>query len=128
VTGSGTTAPTMTIVCVPGVSGCKSVTQPCPTDRPCVPAGCVPGGIAAQRLAFDETVPTQKGMAREGVDSVTDLVALGDQETVRQHLQRHLDAGATDVILTPLDGDNVTALQAIWQNFRRPSRSALPPI
>ena len=24
----------MTIVCVPGVSGCKSATQPAPTDRP----------------------------------------------------------------------------------------------
>ena len=28
----------MTIVCVPGVSGCRSVTQPCATDRPVVPA------------------------------------------------------------------------------------------
>jgi hypothetical protein len=29
----------MTIVCVPGVRGCRSATQPCPTDRPCVPGG-----------------------------------------------------------------------------------------
>ena len=30
--------PVTTIVCVPGVSGCHSATQPCPADRPCVPA------------------------------------------------------------------------------------------
>ena len=47
----------MTIVCVPGVSGCKSVTQPCATDRPCVPGGR-PKMLSAGRTMFSRGVST----------------------------------------------------------------------
>ncbi len=72
--------------------------------------------IAAERLAFYETVPaSQKVIAREGVDSVADLAAVGDEDAVRRHLRRYLDAGATDVTLSPLQSDDPAALEAIWR-------------
>ena len=43
------------IVCVPGVSGCNSVTQPCPTDRPCVSAGS-PKMLSAGKTMFSRGV------------------------------------------------------------------------
>src|SRR6478609_9622082 len=46
-----------TIVCVPGVSGCNSVTQPCATDRPVVHAGC-PKMLSAGRVMFSSGVST----------------------------------------------------------------------
>ncbi len=58
---------------------------------------------AAEQLAFYETIPSyQKVIAREGVDGVVDLAAVGSAAEVTKHLQRHLDAGATDVVLSPM--------------------------
>jgi F420-dependent oxidoreductase-like protein len=72
--------------------------------------------LAAQRLAFYETVPaSQRVIAREGVDSVADLAAVGDEDAVQKHLRRYIDAGATSLSLTPLDGDDPAALEAIWR-------------
>jgi F420-dependent oxidoreductase-like protein len=60
--------------------------------------------VAAQHLAFYATIPSyQKVIAREGVDDVADLAAVGSADSVRLQLQSYLDAGATDVVLTPLD-------------------------
>jgi F420-dependent oxidoreductase-like protein len=61
--------------------------------------------VAAAQLAFYETIPSyQKVIAREGADSVADLAAVGDAESVVRQLNRYLDAGATEVVLSPLRG------------------------
>src|SRR6185437_7981936 len=49
--------PLPTMVCVPGVSGVKCTTQPCPTDRPVVPAGR-PKRLSAGRTMFISRVST----------------------------------------------------------------------
>ncbi|OKH82114.1 F420-dependent oxidoreductase [Mycobacterium sp. SWH-M3] len=71
--------------------------------------------VAAQRLSFYETIPSyQKVIAREGVSSVAELAAIGSVAQVRAQLQVYLDAGATDVALSPLrtePGD----LRALWE-------------
>lgn len=69
--------------------------------------------VAAAKLGFYETIPSyQKVIAREGVDRVTELAAVGSAKEVVDRLRSYLEAGATDVVLSPLrtdDGD-VTAL------------------
>jgi alkanesulfonate monooxygenase SsuD/methylene tetrahydromethanopterin reductase-like flavin-dependent oxidoreductase (luciferase family) len=60
---------------------------------------------AAETLGFYTTIPSyQKVIAREGVDSVAELAAVGAAEAVRAQLQRYRDAGATDLVLSPLRG------------------------
>jgi len=72
-------------------------------------------GFATQRLSFYETIPSyQKVIAREGLASTADLAALGSAESVRRQLQRYLDAGANDVVLSPLDRQDVAAAEEIW--------------
>ena len=59
---------------------------------------------AEEALAFYNTIPSyQKVIAREGVESLADLAAIGDAEVIRRTVQRYLDAGATDVVLSPLE-------------------------
>ena len=69
--------------------------------------------VAAAKLGFYETIPSyQKVIAREGVDRVTELAAVGSAKEVVDRLRSYLEAGATDVVLSPLrtdDGD-VTAI------------------
>jgi F420-dependent oxidoreductase-like protein len=70
---------------------------------------------AAEALGFYTTIPSyQKVIAREGVDAVADLAAVGSVDSVRAQLQRYRDAGATDLVLSPLrgvDGDR----QGLWE-------------
>jgi F420-dependent oxidoreductase-like protein len=71
--------------------------------------------FATQRLSFYETIPSyRKVIAREGLASTADLAAIGSAESVRRQLQRYLDAGATDVVLSPLDREDVGAAEEIW--------------
>ena len=71
--------------------------------------------LAAQQLSFYETIPSyQKVIAREGVASAADLAAVGPAESVRRQLQSYLDAGATDVVLSPLDRADAAAAEEIW--------------
>jgi F420-dependent oxidoreductase-like protein len=71
--------------------------------------------FAAQQLSFYETIPSyQKVIAREGVASVADLAAIGPATSVVRQLQRYLDAGATDVVLSPLDRDDALVAEKIW--------------
>ncbi|MGU3500041.1 LLM class F420-dependent oxidoreductase [Mycobacterium sp. C31M] len=71
--------------------------------------------LAAQTLAFYATIPSyQKVIEREGLDSIADLAAVGDAESVRAHLRRYLDAGATDVALSPLD-HSLPVLARAWE-------------
>jgi F420-dependent oxidoreductase-like protein len=69
--------------------------------------------FAAEQLSFYETIPSyQKVIAREGIASAADLAAVGPAESVRRQLHSYLDAGATDVVLSPLDRAN--ASEALW--------------
>ncbi|WNG86764.1 TIGR03564 family F420-dependent LLM class oxidoreductase [Mycobacterium sp. ITM-2016-00317] len=62
---------------------------------------------AVEQLSFYATIPSyQRVLAREGIDSVAgiaDLAALGDAGAIRRTVQRYLDAGATDIVLSPVD-------------------------
>jgi alkanesulfonate monooxygenase SsuD/methylene tetrahydromethanopterin reductase-like flavin-dependent oxidoreductase (luciferase family) len=70
--------------------------------------------VAAEQLSFYATIPSyQKVIAREGVQHLADLAAIGDAETVRRTLQGYLDAGATDVVLSPLD--RTESDEALWR-------------
>lgn len=58
---------------------------------------------AAESLAFYDQVPSyQRINAREGVDSVVDLALIGDADHVARGLARYVDAGATDLLVLPL--------------------------
>lgn len=70
---------------------------------------------AGEVLGFYATIPSyQKVIAREGVDSVVDLAAVGPADVVRRQLQRYRDAGATDLVLSPLRGV-VAGTQGLWE-------------
>jgi F420-dependent oxidoreductase-like protein len=71
--------------------------------------------IAAEELAFYATVPSyQAVIEREGVDSVADLAVVGTADAVSRAARTYRDAGATDVVFTPLRGEPAE-LQALWQ-------------
>jgi F420-dependent oxidoreductase-like protein len=71
--------------------------------------------FAAQQLSFYEAIPSyQKVIAREGVASATDLAAIGPAESVVRQLKRYLDAGATDVVLSPLERADARVAEKIW--------------
>jgi F420-dependent oxidoreductase-like protein len=71
--------------------------------------------FAAEQLSFFETMPSyQKVIAREGVASVVDLAAVGSAESVRRQLQSYLDAGATDVVLSPLAWAGTGVAEELW--------------
>ncbi|CAN3130817.1 LLM class F420-dependent oxidoreductase [Mycobacterium sp. smrl_JER01] len=70
--------------------------------------------LAESQLEFYAAIPSyQKVIAREGVDSLADLAALGDAESVRRTLRRYLDAGADDVVVSALERDRVAEEQ--WE-------------
>lgn len=71
--------------------------------------------VAAQQLGFYAAIPSYRTViARERVDNVTELAAIGSPEAVRRHLNRYLDAGATDVVLNPLDAESGDAGR-LWE-------------
>jgi F420-dependent oxidoreductase-like protein len=70
---------------------------------------------AAEQLSFYETIASyQKIIAREGVAGTVDIAAIGPQSAVVRQLGRYLDAGATDLILSPLDRSPSADHQALW--------------
>jgi F420-dependent oxidoreductase-like protein len=71
--------------------------------------------VAAEQLAFYQTIPSyQKVIAREGVHSVAELAAVGSAESVARQLKRYLDAGATDIVLSPLDRSDTAERESLW--------------
>ncbi|MDG4665588.1 LLM class F420-dependent oxidoreductase [Mycobacterium sp. 236(2023)] len=59
---------------------------------------------ANEQLSFYATIPSyQKVIAREGIDDLSDLAAIGDGAALRRTVARFRDAGATDVVLSPLE-------------------------
>jgi F420-dependent oxidoreductase-like protein len=71
--------------------------------------------LAARQLSFYETIPSyQRVIAREGVDNVAELAAVGSSDRVARQLKAYLDAGATDVVLSPLDRSDSADREAVW--------------
>jgi F420-dependent oxidoreductase-like protein len=71
--------------------------------------------VAAEQLSFYETIPSyRKVIAREGVESVASLAAVGSPESVAGQLRGYLDAGATDVVLSPLDRSESADAESLW--------------
>jgi F420-dependent oxidoreductase-like protein len=71
--------------------------------------------FAAEQLSFYQTIPSyQKVIAREGVASAAELAAVGTAETVTRKLKTYLDAGASDIVLSPLDRSGTSDREALW--------------
>ncbi len=71
--------------------------------------------FAAEQLGFYQTIPSyQRVIAREGVDSAAELAAVGSAESVVDKLKSYLDAGATDVVLSPLDRADDADRESLW--------------
>ncbi|MET7996413.1 LLM class flavin-dependent oxidoreductase [Amycolatopsis sp. NPDC005232] len=70
-------------------------------------------GYAADLAAYDKATDVEAQKLAIGESFIHELCALGDAETVRESLRHHLDAGATEVILTAAWGtDFAPALEA----------------
>jgi F420-dependent oxidoreductase-like protein len=70
---------------------------------------------AAEQLAFYETVPSyRKVLAREGVNRAGDLAVIGTPDAVVRQLESYRDAGATDLVLSPVRRDDAAARH--WSN------------
>jgi alkanesulfonate monooxygenase SsuD/methylene tetrahydromethanopterin reductase-like flavin-dependent oxidoreductase (luciferase family) len=71
--------------------------------------------FVAGQLSFFEAMPSyRKVIAREGIASVVELAAVGSAESVRRQLQRYLDAGATEVVLSPLAWAETAVVEELW--------------
>jgi alkanesulfonate monooxygenase SsuD/methylene tetrahydromethanopterin reductase-like flavin-dependent oxidoreductase (luciferase family) len=58
---------------------------------------------AAESLALYDSIPSyQKVLAREGMSSSVELAAIGTAQAVTRRLKTYFDAGATDLVLLPL--------------------------
>jgi F420-dependent oxidoreductase-like protein len=72
--------------------------------------------VAAEQLGFYATIPSyQNVLAREGVDNVAELAAVGPANSVVQQVKRYFDAGATDVVLNPVERTDLAMAEAIWE-------------
>lgn len=71
---------------------------------------------AAEELGFYDTIPSyQKITAREGVASAAELAVIGTHEEVLAGLAAYRDAGATEVVMSPLRRTDTVAQQALWR-------------
>jgi len=71
--------------------------------------------LAADVLSFYATIPSyQKVIAREGVGDIAELAAVGPADAVRTQLRRYVDAGATDLVLSPLRSVEADR-QRLWE-------------
>ena len=71
--------------------------------------------LAVEELAFYETIPSYATViAREGVDRAADIAAVGSADAVRAQLQRYRDAGATDLVLSPMRS-NPAEPERLWE-------------
>jgi F420-dependent oxidoreductase-like protein len=71
--------------------------------------------LASEELSFYETIPSYATViAREKADRAVDLAAVGPADAVRNQLQRYLDAGATDLVLSPMRS-NTADPERLWE-------------
>ena len=72
--------------------------------------------LAAEHLGFYAAIPSYRNViAREDVADVVELAAIGSEESVLRQLRRYLDAGATDVIVSPIDRTADADREALWR-------------
>jgi F420-dependent oxidoreductase-like protein len=72
--------------------------------------------IAREHLSFYEAIPSYRNViAREGVADVVELAAIGSEESVLRQLRRYLDAGATDLVVSPIDRTAEADREALWR-------------
>ncbi|MFI6871559.1 TIGR03564 family F420-dependent LLM class oxidoreductase [Nocardia sp. NPDC050406] len=70
---------------------------------------------AATHLSFYDNTPSyQKVIAREGASQAADLAAVGTPATITKHLSRYRDAGATEIVLSPIHHEDPAALRELW--------------
>jgi F420-dependent oxidoreductase-like protein len=70
---------------------------------------------AAEALGFYETIPSyRRVIAREDVASAAEIAAVGPAEAVARKLKSYLDAGATDVVLSPIDRSGNADRESLW--------------
>jgi F420-dependent oxidoreductase-like protein len=70
----------------------------------------------AEALSFYKTIPSyQRIIAREGLASSADLAAIGSAEAVVRKLKSYLDAGATDVVVSPVDRSDNADRESLWE-------------
>lgn len=68
----------------------------------------------AAELSFYDTIPSyQKVIARENASAAAELAAVGAPDAVVRQLRRYADAGATDVVLTPVGRSDAASLAAL---------------
>lgn len=71
--------------------------------------------LAAEELAFYANIPSYaKVIAREGVAQAGELAAVGPADAVRTQLQRYRDAGATDLVLSPVRSNSADP-ELLWE-------------
>ncbi|HZC91138.1 MAG TPA: LLM class F420-dependent oxidoreductase [Mycobacterium sp.] len=71
--------------------------------------------VAAEQLSFYEAIPSYRNViTREGVASVADLAAIGPEERVVRELRRYRAAGATDIVISPLDRSASVDRERLW--------------
>jgi F420-dependent oxidoreductase-like protein len=69
---------------------------------------------AAERMALYDAIPSyRKVLAREGMSSSVELAAIGTADAVSRRLRTYFDAGATELILLPLQ-TGVDDLKRAW--------------
>jgi F420-dependent oxidoreductase-like protein len=93
---------------VPAItSAAAAAGRPAPRIAAGVPASVTADPEGARKHAFEALGGTasnpsyQAVLAREGIAHVADLALVGDEETVAAGIRRYLDAGATDVRVSP---------------------------
>jgi alkanesulfonate monooxygenase SsuD/methylene tetrahydromethanopterin reductase-like flavin-dependent oxidoreductase (luciferase family) len=93
---------------VPGITNAAAAAgRPAPRIAAGVPASVTDDPERARAHAFRalggyaRTPAYQAVLEREGITNVADLALIGDEETVAAGIRRYLDAGATDVRVSP---------------------------
>jgi hypothetical protein len=72
--------------------------------------------VAAEHLGFYASIPSYRNViAREGVDNIAELAAVGPEEAVARQLASYLDAGATELTLSPLERTDTADREALWR-------------
>ena len=106
---------------VPTISGAaSSAGRPAPRIIAAVPVVVsddvdAARSLAGEELAFYESIPSYATViAREKADGAVDLAAIGSADAVRTQLQRYLDAGATDLVLSPMRS-NTSDPALLWE-------------
>jgi F420-dependent oxidoreductase-like protein len=70
---------------------------------------------AKEALALYDSIPSyQKVFEREGVSSSVELAVIGTEDEVARGLSAYLDAGATDVVLLPLQTE-IAELKRVYE-------------